>query len=152
MLTHPLWCKGRDFNDERSMLEQYGFFCHMVPPEKEGGPANLHTHGIPASLDHPDVQVTMFLPPNVFGPIIHSVYDKIKEGTKLETGVQYDWVLDGMLVEFAWATENERDVLRMILPDKEGNTSKDTIALPYGNQLVGTFDNPEIGVWEVEEW
>lgn len=142
-------CNGRNYDKEKEMQKDYGFYCHMVPsgdPESPTG-TNYHTHGIPISLNHPDVQIVMALPPQIYGPIIHSVYNFIKEGNIIEVGKYYDDFLQGLSVEFAWATECGRDILRMILPDKEGNTSFDTIDNPYKEQWHDTTLRPSLGEW-----
>lgn len=151
-MNNPDFCQGRDFSNEKDMISKQGFFCHMVFPESENDLANYHTHGLPQSSDHPDIQVVIALSKDQYGPIIHGVYEKIKDGTKFEVGIQYDEIIRNMPVEFIWAVESGRDVLRMILPDTNGNTSKETIGLSYGQQWVDTFESPQLGVWEVESW
>lgn len=133
-------CKGRDFDHEQKMMGEYGFFCHMVPMGDDSSPTgiNYHTHGLPETLNHPDIQIVLPISPMVFGPIIHSVFDFIKEGNKLEVEKKYSNFLKDYDVEFAWAIENDRDVLRMILPDVNGGLSKDTMT-SNAEQWEGTY-------------
>lgn len=137
-------CKGRDLDKEEQMLKEYGFFCHLVmdDPDSPYG-ANFHTHGLP-EIGHPDIQIVLPLPPQVYGGIIHGVYDFIKAGNKLELERAYDNFLENMNVQFVWAVENDRDVLRMILPDKKGETMKELMNCNM-EQWEGTYPKPEIG-------
>jgi len=144
-----LECNGpRNLDKEKKMVEEYGFHCHLVPNGDDDSPTgvNFHTHGIPETCDHLDIQVVVFLPPEVFGPIIHDVYKRIKSGTKFEIDTAYDKILKGMNVQFIYAEECGRDVLRMILPDNTGETMPELMKDEnFKKQWEGTYREPRTG-------
>lgn len=143
-------CQGRDFEKEQMMLKEHGFFVHLVFDDKDiATGANIHTHGFPETLDHPDIQIVLSLPLRTVGSIVHTVYNWIKEGNKIELEKAYDNILQGYNVQYAWAVENDRDVLRMILPDKSGETMKELMKKPYTNQWVGTYPEPQMKRLEI---
>lgn len=150
------WCPGRDFDWEAQMIREHGFFSHMVPFEgpEDGsfGMDNFHTHGFPHSVNHPDIQVVVRLPGKIWSGIAWNAYNRIKDGVKFGQGEEYHDILDNMPVCFAWAEENGRDVLRMILPDKEGKVFEDEINERYAVQWIGTSKKPINGIYEVESW
>lgn len=147
-------CDGRNIIHEKSLIEKYGFFSHLVMDDLTVGPSqtNYHTHGIPLSQDHHDIQIIVALPPDIFNNIIHSVFNYIKKGNKIETNKKYDGFIHNFTVEFTWAIENDRDVLRMILPDPEGRTSREEISFPYTYQWMHTYDEPQMDVRDSESW
>lgn len=132
----PEGVNKNNFNEKA--MEEYGFYCHMVPCDDDTTPtgANFHTHGLPDSFGHHDIQIVIALPENVFGSIIHDVVNQIKKGQKFEVGKKYSKVLANMEVTFIYALENETPILRMILPDKSGNCGRD-MGEPYRLQYEG---------------
>jgi len=140
-------CQGRDFEQEAKLLEETGFFCHGVMGDEESSPSgfNFHTHGLPEKNGHPDIQVVYPIPPEVFQSVINAAVALVKDGTKFELGAAYDGVLKDMNVQFAWAVEDDRDVLRMILPDDTGETMMELMKSPYSSQWEGTSNEPKIG-------
>lgn len=149
---HPE-CQGRDFDKEKELLKETGFFCHGVMGDEENSPSgyNFHTHGLPETYDHPNIQIVYPIPPDVFQSVINSAVGAIKDrGVKFELNVAYDHILEGMNVQFAWAVEEGRDVLRMILPDQDGETMMELMKAPYSSQWEGTSNEPKVGKLEVE--
>lgn len=138
-------CQGRDFDQEVSMIEKYGYYVHMVPYEPETQLANYHSHGL-SLIGHPDMQVVIALPAEITGYLFKTYYDMVKSGTKIQTNKLYEDFLQGYAVQFIWAVEQDRDVLRMILPDKSGNTQKDSMDSAYKNQWDHSFETPQKGI------
>jgi len=122
---------------EEEMIDQCGFVIHAV---MEGGIANIHTHGLVKGFDHPDIQCVVNLPPEVIYEIFHNLVNKIKGGHRFKAGEIVSGVLQNLNVTFTWATEGDRDVLRLILPDKTGELAPDKIQgklkLQYQGQLI----------------
>jgi hypothetical protein len=101
---------------------------------------------------HPDVQIVVPMPQEVAHGVFWAVVEQIKEGKKFEPGTEYAGILEGYKVRFAWAREGSetqfkpgsqvqmvgRPVLRIILPDKDGRTARETMAEPYLIQWEGT--------------
>lgn len=100
---------------------------------------NAHTHGLAETHQHPDLQVVFNLPPGLIQQLLTNAIDKIKEGVTLEPGVEYDGIIShGYKVTFVVATEGDREVLRMIVPGKDGKLSEDEIDPDYKGQYDGT--------------
>ncbi len=138
-------CKGRDYDLEEKHLKKSKFFVHLVMTDPDTKGANIHTHGFPESYNHPDIQIVMALPQQIAGAILHTAHDIIKEGGKLELEKAYDQFLHGYNVQFVWAIENGRDILRMILPDKEGELMEELMNNSvYKNQWANTYPKPQV--------
>ena len=122
---------------EREAMEQEGWYAHIVVAEKEGDLANYHTHGMPHSFQHPDLQVVLPMNPNVIHNVVHGIVEKIKEGTVYEDGdVVDDLIQGGYSLKFVAATENDRPVLRIIVPDASNNLDPDTLDGMYNFALT----------------
>lgn len=118
-------------------MMKYGWIIDFVNgPEDEVPPmgANYHTHGLVEKYGHQDLQVVFPLPPNIAHGIFWSMVDLVAAGTKFEVGKKYKEVLRNYEVSFIETTECDRKVLRLILPDKEGNLAREAIAAPYVRQ------------------
>lgn len=101
---------------------------------------DLHTHGLLENYNHPDLQLVLPLDRKLMNSIIRTCVDMVKDGTKFEPGKPYSKIVKGMDVGFAEAVEDDRMVLRLIFPDKNGNWSRDTIAGDLVKQFEGTID------------
>lgn len=126
------------------MIKEYGFYTHVVGSDSDYPFGfNMHTHGLPDSFDHPDLQIVYPIHPPMLNGFLHVLVDWIKKGNTIEAGKNYDFILDKYDVLFTWATENERDVLRMILPDAQGNLESSKIDTKYRDQWKDTYDKPK---------
>jgi hypothetical protein len=129
--------------------EKHGWSAHSVfyemkdRPEKKGIPYqwNHHTHGVVERFDHPDLQIVLPLAPAIVGSIFNTMVEIIKEGgCYILTNKEYEGVLGGgFKVRTRWATEGRRQVLRVILPDSQGNLAEDKIHRDYRDQYLGTI-------------
>jgi len=131
---------------EQKAMRQYGWFSHIVPEDPDS-PLNFnaHTHGFGVTFDQPDVQIVLPLPQKVLGHVLHSLADKIRdEDYKMETGVPVEGILHGNYkVMFVKAVECDRQVFRMILPDKDGNLEQSEQQEGFADQWVGSGDYRE---------
>lgn len=123
-------------------LKEYGFYTHYVPDDDEDSPTqiNIHTHGLPDSFDHPDLQIVVPLEPQTASQILHDIVSWIKKGNEVKVNTPYSFFIKGMDVMFTWAVECDRDVLRLILPDTKGKLLPDEIQDPFSSQWEGTSD------------
>ncbi|SFJ74906.1 hypothetical protein [Thermoflavimicrobium dichotomicum] len=48
---------------EQEMMVKHSWYIHFVPGEN--GYANIHTHGLMESYHHPDLQIVLFLDPDI---------------------------------------------------------------------------------------
>lgn len=108
---------------EESLLKEYGWYVHYFFETPEGelnGLANIHTHGLKENFNHPDLQIVLPLAPETAHPVLTSIVNQIKGGEKFVAKERYSNVLQGMDVCFASYTENNRSVLRLMIPDPKG--------------------------------
>jgi len=112
-------------------MKKYGFYIHFVPCDDfDNSPSgvNIHTHGIPESLGHPDFQITVLLDLEIASGILHDLYDSVKAGRTFEAeDVVSNILVGGMKLTFIEAMECDRPVLRVILPDSDGNIRRSTM-------------------------
>lgn len=127
---------------EFKMYEKYGWFMHFVMPKEDEeldpehhGPlgANYHTHGIYFKYGHPELQIVFPCRPDIASALLWTVVARIDEGEIFEPGKKYEKIVKDYQVTFVPAVENERQVLRMILPDVAGNLGRDA-SYPFGLQ------------------
>ena len=103
-------------------MNKFGFITHYVPDDPESPTkVNAHTHGLPESFGHKDIQIVLPLPPKDTHMIIHGLVREIKEGKKFESYIEYSEVIENYKIKFIDAIECGRPVLRLIFPDNEGN-------------------------------
>lgn len=128
-------------------IREYGWFAHLITETDEQSPTgfNAHTHGMPRNLKHDDFQIVIPLPPRLLMQVLHRLASMIKEGVNFEVGKKYRlWPDESepMHIEFAYAVESDRPVLRVILPDKQYRTAKEEMDEPYRKQWEGTTTAP----------
>lgn len=104
---------------EREWMQNPGWYAHYVmdDPDTPWG-ANIHTHGLPHTFGHSDLQIVVRTSQTQAHGLLFSAIELIKAGTRFEVGVRYQDIAEGYDAQFAWAHECGRDVLRMIIPDK----------------------------------
>jgi hypothetical protein len=128
-----------EINNENNWLKEYGFYTHYVSNDDIPTQINIHTHGLPDSFDHPDLQIVLPLNPQTASSILHSIVNWIKQGNGVKTNTPYSFILKGMDAMFVWAVECDRDVLRLILPDTKGKLLPEEMQDPYTLQWLDTY-------------
>lgn len=106
---------------EAQAMKDIGWYAHYVTDDP-GTPFqfNYHTHGFPQKFGHPDIQVCFPVPFDIAHRIAWSAAHHLEEGGKLEAGKSSDAILEGYEVMCIKAHESGRDVIRLVLPDKNG--------------------------------
>lgn len=122
---------------QQGMLDKYGWYSHHVNDPEVGMGANYHTHGLSDRRDHLDLQLVCPLPMPVSQMLFYNVVTRIEAGEKFKHGDTADRIASGFPVKFVDAEEGERSVLRIILPDKEGNLDPDTMNPRFALQYPG---------------
>jgi hypothetical protein len=129
---------GYDFEEAarrmRSGLERHGWYAHYVcAADHMPGGVCYHTHGLDMSTGHPDLQIVLPINHEVAHGIFHQIADRIKAGEEFEAGKVFEGVTDfgAMLVE---AKEKDRPVMRVIIPDGEGNFEQESMDPDYAIQ------------------
>jgi len=112
---------------QRHLKLVHGWIGHYVPERDEDKPGrNFHTHGFDETWGHPDFQITMPLEPTVAHALFWILARRVKKGEKFETGIPYEGILgSGFITKFVEAKEDDRIVLRMLIPDKDGRLPGD---------------------------
>jgi hypothetical protein len=120
---------------QADMLAKHGFYTHFTPNETDPNLCNIHTHGILENLLHPDFQIIILIPPKVAQSILWILVNMVKEGHRFNEGDIVNEIIHNYPVTFIKAQEGNRELLRVIFPDKKGNLSSDaiegTFALQY---------------------
>lgn len=119
-----------------SKYKEPGWITHYVFNEKFTNPhmnnfINIHTHGLYSKYKHPNIQIIMKLPPHMAHTIIYNTVDEIESGVIIKAGDFNSNILNGYKVSFINAYEHNREVLRMLLPSKNGRLEGD-----YSNQIM----------------
>lgn len=114
---------------ENKQVGKHGFYIHYVPHNKKA--VNIHTHGLDATYQHPDLQIVLPLQKEVAATILQDVVEMVKEGVSFEKEGIYTNILDNCPVYLTKAVEGGRKIMRLIFPDATGdfhkNSNNDTI-------------------------
>lgn len=109
---------------ELEQMKIYNFIVHMVIDDCDCPlHANFHTHGLLEKFNHLDIQICFPLDQQIVMGIIHDCVKQIKKGIKLEPGKKYPDIVHKYDVEFIYAKENGRTVVRLLVCDKDGGYS-----------------------------
>lgn len=121
---------------EAEQVAKHGWYAHLVQDDTNlffG--FNCHTHGIQENLHHPDLQIVLPMDAQTCLGILHSVVAKIREGKQFKHGDMVEGIIqDGYKVLFINARECDRNVLRIILPDKDGNLEPSSMHWTFDHQ------------------
>ena len=116
-------------------LEKTGWYAHYVFGETPDR-MNIHTHGLRELFDHPDLQIVFPLPQETAHGILTTLCDRIKAGEKFKAGDMLSKVIrPPFLIRLIDAQEGDRDVLRLVFPDKDNNIDEDTIQYEFKFQF-----------------
>lgn len=123
---------------EREMLREHGWLMHHVfetSAHEFGGLANQHTHGLEENYGHKDFQMVLPIDPRITHSLFKTIAERIKAGDEFIEGKEYNNIIQNFNVHFKEVTENDRTVLRLILPDENGKTPTDKdCKKPYNRQ------------------
>lgn len=117
---------------QTEMLEKHGWYIHYIIET-----SNHHTHGLTDKFNHPDLQIALNIDPKIVNSIFHRVVELIKKGRAFSHNDVVEHIIKAPFkVKFVNAKEEQRDVLRIILPDSSGNLDFDSIEKPYDLQYA----------------
>ena len=119
---------------EERCMRQFGWFAHVIMDSDNVTGFSFHTHGLEISQKHKDFEITLPIGQETAHGIMTSIADRIKAGEKFEEGKDYDGIIVGFKVRFVERTETRRQVLRVILPDKDGNLDRDKVKDDFAKQ------------------
>lgn len=115
------------------LIAQHGWVWHYIID----GPVSAHTHGLPESYGHPDLEILLPLSGKQIGSVLWALVDAIKTGTNFSDLHEETGVLS-CPVRFVWGTESGRKVLRVIFSDATGRFPGEARCdEPFSHQLDG---------------
>ncbi|MCC1496777.1 hypothetical protein [Alcanivorax sp. 1008] len=120
---------------EFDMLAEEGFLIHWTSNE-DLNEADIHTHGVEAILGATELRIVLPVRPEMAATIFHIVVDHAKKTGPLKPGVLNGLLKGGvplLLVEDA--DEHQNRLLRVIIPDPEGNIDEGKMAPEYAAQF-----------------
>ena len=104
------------------IMKKYGWMVHFVTPDNDYPfNVNIHTHGYPEKYKHPDMQICAPISPEIAQAIMHTITKRLEKGKVFKANKKYKNIIEGFTVLIHSATENGRDVLRIVFPDKHGS-------------------------------
>lgn len=124
-------CSGKmswaDYHEwELNCLTEYGWFTHFVGDPSCGCGMNSHTHGL-ETFGHLDLQIVVPMREQVIQNIFGNIIKRIRDGEKFNPGEEVEGIIRDFKVKFVLRQEGDRDVLRIIIPDKHGKLSESEI-------------------------
>ncbi|QIH33465.1 DUF4262 domain-containing protein [Sphingobacterium sp. DR205] len=107
----------------KDMMDRHGWYVHFIPNDNVfPNKINFHTHGLPESFGHPDLQICFPISTEGAHQILSYIIDRIKSGEQFEPNRQYEKIIgNNLTVEFIEAMECNRKLLRIVFPNKDGN-------------------------------
>ncbi len=119
-------------------MKEYGWYAHFVSDDEDSPTRfNTHTHGLPETFQHLDLQIVVPMPEKIAHGIFCNIVHRLKEGERYEDGDVLEGILgNGYKCKLVQAIEDERTVLRVIVPDKRGNLDADTLIAPFNRQYA----------------
>jgi len=120
---------------ENKALAERGFYVHYVGADSSS-PTNFnaHTHGMQAFDNHLDFQLIVPLPPESAHNIICTLAERVKAGERFVSGQRLDKIIRGFEIKLVEAPEDDRKVLRIVLPDPDGKLEPEEINEQYAVQ------------------
>lgn len=117
---------------EKESLEVYGWYTHIIidDPHCPYG-MNIHTHGLPEMLNHPDLQICVPVDPKILHNILADIINEIELGRIIPVGksIKIEGIINGYPFLFVKVKESGRDILRVIISDKNKNLDRETMGL-----------------------
>ena len=113
---------------EQENFRRNGFIAHVVKEDEESPTGfNVHTHGFMESWNHPDIQIVLPMTEDMLKLTIKEIAERVKHGAKFRPGDRAENIIKGATVKFIHAVEDNRSVLRVILPDRQGKLDKEAM-------------------------
>lgn len=121
--------------EERGFLKKYGWYVHAVTSDDDQTPngVNIHTHGLSQTQDHLDFQCCARVDPVTVHSWLAYFAEQVKNGTKFSPGLVRVPFCKFKLA-LVKARECDRDVLRIVIPDSDGDLDPKTMDPEYAEQ------------------
>ena len=126
---------------EVEMLEEYGWYMDIVPAEEyDDVHANYHTHGVQDNYNHMDFQIVLDMDPEIAHQIFVELIIEVSNGKSFIEGKEYPDIIEEFNVAFKQYKEMGRDVLRVLLPDRNGILPTEEICEEYYKIQLDNYD------------
>lgn len=126
-------------SEEKQALMLHGWYSHFV---MRGNGCqdwvNYHTHGLAEHYGHLDFQLVLPIEPSSLHDLATRLVERVKKGERFVDGMRARGILknyDVLLVKMSETRRIDRHVLRVILPDKDGNLNKGTVSGMFATQF-----------------
>lgn len=134
--------RNKEWEDER--LKNPGWFIHAIQGDSEYPfDCNFHTHGLQQNYEHLDLQIICPVDHRMIATVFTTLAGRIKDGEVFESGQIVDDVLGPIPFKLEKVSEDDREVLRIIFPDKEGNVESWSIQKPFNKQYFDIIELEE---------
>lgn len=124
---------------EEELGKAHGWYSHFILPANAGQRrVNYHTHGLLEHYGHLDFQFVLPLDPNILHALATKLVNRVKVGERFTAGMRVSGVVENYDVLLMKTTETQRDshvVLRVILPDRNGNIDKGDLDALFAAQF-----------------
>ena len=124
---------------EKAFLESHGWYSHFVFSRDDRHRwVNYHTHGLPEHYGHLDFQFVLPLEVDELHALASTLVDRVKKGERFVAGMRVGGLIkkhDVLLIQTTEAPSTPRSVLRIILPDKDGNLDRATLKGIFAEQF-----------------
>jgi hypothetical protein len=124
---------------EEEFLESHGWYSHFIIPEdNEQKWVNFHTHGLPELYGQLDFQFVLPIDHNTLHALTAKLVTRVIKGERFTAGMRVTGIVrkyDVLLVKTTETRSIKRQVLRVILPDKDGNLDKATTSGIFAAQF-----------------
>jgi len=107
---------------QNELMKKYGWVMHFViPDEQYPFKVNIHTHGFPEKFNQPNMQICAPISPGTAQGIMNTIVKRLQKEVVFKANKQYKDIIERFPVLIRSAREDERVVLRIVLPDKNGS-------------------------------
>lgn len=125
---------------EKEFLKSHGWYSHLVLPEEKGRTwVDYHTHGLPEHYGHLDFQFVLPIDGDLLHELATRLVDRVKKGERFTAGSRVSGIMqthDVLLIETTETQSIRRKVLRVILPDKNGNLDRTLLSGLFAQQFL----------------
>lgn len=111
--------------NRQEMMNRHGWIVDSIFDKEKNIVCDTHTHGLKEKFGHPDLQCVLPMNPKTTHTIFCAIVNKIKNGQTFKSGKCYSEIIKDHKVRFIKATESDRKILRMILPDQHGKLHRE---------------------------
>jgi len=129
--------------DHLQTLAKVNWCIHSVfqTPDLPDYIQNNHTHGLPEHYGHLDFQMLINLGPKEISRLLNTIAFRVQDGECFQPGDMIKGLYEDCDIRLDLFRETDRDVLRLIIPDKHNRFPEDPqCEAPYKNQTQRLFE------------